>query len=236
MAGAVSFTSPCVMPLIPGYLSYVSGISVDDLYAGAPDQTARVLGQSILFVLGFALVFTALGASASAIGVLLADYRPVLNQISGVFIIAMGLSLLGILRLGMLTREYRLTLAGPPRGLLGSTLLGAAFAFAWVPCVGPILASILAYAGSMGTVRTGALLLLVYALGLGVPFVLTGAAFTRAVGAFRWLRRWSRAIELVSGGALTLVGILMLANKMFYVSILAQRLFTQLGLNLWQYF
>ncbi len=117
MAGTVSFLSPCVMPLIPGYLSYVSGISVDDLHAGAPDQTVRVLGQSALFVLGFALVFTALGASASAIGALLADYRPVLNQISGAFIIAMGLSLLGILRLRMLTREYRFTLGSRPRGL-----------------------------------------------------------------------------------------------------------------------
>jgi len=235
-AGAVSFLSPCVMPLVPGYLSYVSGISVNELQAGVPDQTRRVLGQSVLFVLGFALVFVGLGASASAIGALMADYRPVLNQISGVFIVAMGLSLLGILRVGALMREHRLPLAGRPRGVLGSTLLGAAFAFAWVPCVGPILASILTYAGSTGTVRTGALLLLVYALGLGVPFVLTGAAFTRAVGAFRWLRRWSRPIELVSGSALTVVGVLMLMNKMFYVSILAQQLFTQLGLNLWQFF
>ena len=236
VAGAVSFLSPCVMPLIPGYLSYVSGVSMDELYAGAPGQTMRILGQSVLYVLGFALVFVALGASASTIGAVLADYRTVLNEISGAFIIAMGLSLVGVLRVGMLVREHRFQPTGRPGGVLGALLLGAAFAFAWVPCVGPILASILVYAGSTGTIRTGALLLLVYALGLGIPFILSGLAFTRAVGAFRWLRRWSRSIEVVSGAALTVVGVLMLANKMFYVSILAQRLFTELGLNLWQFF
>ncbi len=236
LAGAVSFLSPCVMPLVPGYLSYVSGVSVSELEAGAPAQTRRVIRQSLLFVLGFALVFSALGASASALGTLLLDYRPLLNRVSGLFIIAMGLSLLGVLRARALMRDYRLPVATRPQGVFGSTLLGAAFAFAWVPCVGPILASILAYAGSTATVRTGTLLLLVYALGLGLPFVLSGVAFTRAVGAFHWLRRWSRPIELASGGALVAVGVLMLANRMFYVAIFAQQLFTQLGLNLWRFF
>jgi cytochrome c-type biogenesis protein len=209
---------------------------VNELHTGTPKQTRHVVGQSMLFVLGFALVFAALGASASAVGAVLRDYRPVLNQISGLFIVAMGLSLLGVLRVRALMQDHRFALAARPRGVLGSTLLGAAFAFAWVPCVGPILASILAYAGATATVRTGTLLLLVYALGLGLPFVLSGVAFTRAVGAFRWLRRWSRSIELASGGALVAVGVLMLVNKMFYVAIFAQQLFTQLGLNLWQFF
>jgi cytochrome c-type biogenesis protein len=109
LAGAVSFLSPCVVPLIPGYLSYVSGVSVDDLHAGAPGLAGRVLGQSLLFVAGFALVFVALGASASAAGVFLAEYRDILNRVSGVFIIAMGLSLLGLLRVGALSKEHRLS-------------------------------------------------------------------------------------------------------------------------------
>lgn len=196
-------------------------------------HAARVVGQSILFVAGFAVVFTALGASASAVGAALADYRPVLNQLSGLFIIAMGLSLMGVLRVGALLREYRLSGPPRPRGVL---LLGGAFAFAWIPCVGPILASILLYAGTAATVRTGAALLFVYALGLGVPFVLTGLAFTRTTRAFRWLGRYTGRIEAASGLALVAVGVLVLSNKMFYISIWGQQLFTRLGLNFWQSF
>ena len=236
LAGAVSFLSPCVIPLIPGYLSYVSGVSMEGLEAGAPGQTSRVLGQSLLFVLGFALIFVALGASASAIGAALAEYRFVLNRVSGLFIIAMGLYLMGVLRVGVLAREFRFQAGGRPRGVLGTTLLGGAFAFAWTPCIGPILGSVLLYAGSVGTVKTGALLLLVYALGLGLPFILTGLAFTRGMRALRWLRRFSRPIEAVSGLTLIAVGALLLTDKMFYVSIWAQRIFTRYGLNLWRFF
>lgn len=236
LAGAVSFVSPCVLPLIPGYISYISGVPVDALEGGASRHAARVVSQSILFVAGFAVVFTALGASASMVGAALADYRPFLNQLSGLFIIAMGLSLMGVLRVGALLREYRLPFQGRPRGWFGVLGLGGAFAFAWIPCVGPILASILLYAGSAPTVRTGATLLFVYALGLGVPFILTGLAFTRAARAFRWLRRYSGRIEAASGLALVAVGVLVLTNKMFYVSIWGQKLFTHLGLNLWQSF
>lgn len=236
LAGVVSFLSPCVIPLVPGYLSYVSGVSVDGLESGAPGQTSRVLGQSLLFVLGFALVFVALGASASAIGAALSAYRVVLNRVSGLFIIAMGLSLMGILRVGALAAEHRVHFADRPRGAVGTALLGGAFAFAWTPCIGPILASILLYAGSVGTVRTGALLLLVYALGLGLPFVLTGLVFTRGMRALRWLRRFSRPIETLGGLTLVAVGTLVLTDRMFYVSIWAQRIFARYGLNVWRFF
>lgn len=236
LAGAVSFLSPCVVPLIPGYISFVSGVSADRLEAREPGQSARVLGQSLLFVLGFALVFVAMGASASAIGAVLAAYRFTLNRVAGLFIIAMGLSLLGVLRVGTLAKEHRFPMEGRPRGVLGATLLGGAFAFAWTPCIGPILATVLLYAGSVGTVKTGALLLLVYALGLGLPFVLTGLAFTRGMRALRWLRRFARPIEAFSGLTLMAVGVLLLTNKMFYVSLWAQRMFTRFGLNLWQFF
>jgi cytochrome c-type biogenesis protein len=236
LAGIVSFLSPCVIPLIPGYVSYISGGSLDELEARAPGRTGRVLGQSLLFVLGFALVFVALGASASAIGGALSAYRVVLNRISGLFIIAMGLSLIGVLRVRALAAEHRVHFADRPRGVLGTTLLGGAFAFAWTPCIGPILASILVYAGSVGTVKTGALLLLVYALGLGLPFVLTGLVFTRGMSALRWLRRFSRPIESLSGVALVAVGTLVLTDRMFYVSIWAQRIFARYGLNFWRFF
>ena len=236
LAGAVSFLSPCVVPLIPGYLSYVSGVSVGELHAGVPSLAGRVLSRSLLFVAGFALVFVALGASASAAGAVLAEYRDIWNRVAGVFIVAMGLSLLGVLRVSALAKEHRLPVDARPRGMAGALLLGGAFAFAWIPCIGPILASILLYAGTLGTVRTGALLLLAYALGLGLPFILTGLAFTRAMRAIRWLRRWSRPIEAASGIALTAVGVLLLSNKTFYMSIWAQRLFARLGLNLWQFF
>jgi len=236
VAGLVSFLSPCVIPLIPGYLSYVSGMSAEELGQALPRRTQRVLGQSILFVLGFAAIFVALGASASALGAALMQYRFVLNKVSGLFIIAMGLTLTGIVRVGWLTRERRVPLAARQGGALRSISLGAAFAFAWTPCIGPILASVLLYAGSVATVKVGALLLLVYALGLGVPFVLSGLAFSRAIHALRWMRRYARPIEAFSGIALIAIGTLLYTNKMFYVTIWAQRLFSRFGLDLWRFF
>ncbi len=236
LAGAVSFLSPCVIPLIPGYLSYVSGVSTAELEAGASGLSARVLGHSLLFVLGFVLVFVALGASASAIGAALAAYRPVLNKLAGLFIVAMGLSLLGVIRLAALAREYHFRVAESPRGPAGPVLMGAAFAFTWTPCIGPILASVLLYAGAAGTVKTGAALLFIYAVGLGLPFILTGLAFTRGMRALRWLRRFARPIEALSGATLVAVGALLLTNKMFYVSIWAQRMFARFGLDVWRFF
>ncbi|MGQ0572489.1 MAG: cytochrome c biogenesis CcdA family protein [Armatimonadota bacterium] len=236
LAGAVSFLSPCVLPLIPGYLSYISGVSMAGTPDAGPVQTGRVLGRSLLFVLGFALVFVALGASASAIGAVLIEYRPVLNRVAGMFIIVMGLQLLGVLRFGPLATERRFHVDPGSRGGLSTILLGGAFAFAWTPCIGPILASVLVYAGSVGTVKTGALLLLAYALGLGLPFVLAGLIFTRGMGALRWLRRFSGPIEATSGMVLVVVGAPLLANKMFYVSIWAQRIFIRFGLDLWRFF
>ncbi len=236
LAGTVSFLSPCVIPLVPGYLSYVTGISSEGLQVAGAVQTKRVLWQSLLFVLGFTIVFVALGASASAVGAWLGRYRFLLNRISGAFIILMGLYLLGILRMGFVARERRFRVEGLKGGVLGPALVGGAFAFAWTPCIGPILASILLYAGAVGTVKTGALLLLVYAFGLGLPFILTGLAFTRAVRALRWLQRVSRPLEAASGLTLAAVGVLLFTNKMFYVSIWAQRAFARLGLDLWRFF
>ncbi len=224
-AGVVSFLSPCVAPLVPGYLSYVSGVSVQDLRGQQPGQTRRLLLSCLLFVLGFSLVFVLLGASASLLGGLMEEYRRPLNRVAGGVMILMGLFVMGIFRLPILYQEKRFHPAGGSVSQGGTILLGMAFGFGWTPCVGPVLASILFYASAAGTAGQGALLLLAYSLGLGVPFVLTGLAFSRAMGALGWVKRHHRAINAVSGGLLVAVGVLFLTDRFFYFSILAQRLY-----------
>ncbi len=224
-AGLISFFSPCVAPLVPGYVSFVSGVSVRDLGSGRPGQTRRVFASTLLFVLGFSLVFVLLGASASLLGGLLDEHRRPLGRASGVIMIVMGLVVAGLLRAPVFLREHRFhpkanSFRGP-----GTVLLGMAFGFGWTPCVGPILASILFYAGAAETVGRGALLLLVYSLGLGVPFVLTGVGFTRMLGLFGWARRHYRAINVGSGGLLVAVGLLFVTERFFWLSIAAQRLY-----------
>lgn len=228
-AGVVSFLSPCVAPLVPGYLSYVSGVSLQELNRPRPDQTRRLLLSCLLFVVGFSLVFVLLGASASLLGGLIEEYRRPLNRVAGGVMVLMGLFVMGIRRMPMLYQERRFHLTGGSLGQGGSILLGMAFGFGWTPCVGPILASILFYAGAVETAGQGALLLLAYSLGMGVPFVLAGLAFSRAMGALGWVKRHHRAINAVSGGLLVAVGVLFLTDRFFYFSILAQRLYYTLS-------
>ncbi|MBI4319754.1 MAG: cytochrome c biogenesis protein CcdA [Chloroflexi bacterium] len=227
-AGILSFISPCVAPLVPGYLSYVSGVSVQDLSQRQHGQTRRILLSCLLFVLGFSLVFVLLGASASLLGGLLEEYRRPLNRVAGGVMILMGIFIIGLIRLPQLYQERRFHLAGNSFGQGGTVLLGMAFAFGWTPCVGPILASILFYAGAGETASQGALLLLAYSLGLGLPFVLTGLIFSRAMGALGWVKRHYGAINAVSGSILVVVGILFLTDRFFYVSIAAQRVYYML--------
>ncbi len=236
VAGAVSFLSPCVLALVPGYLSVISGVALQDLRRGVPNRGGRVLGRALLFFTGFAVVFVLLGASASAVGAALNAHRPLLNKLFGLVIIAMGLHLLGLLRIDALYRERRIALKGDRTGPYAPILAGMAFAFAWTPCVGPILASILLYAGAVATVKTGAALLAVYAVGLGVPFLLTGVAFTRALELLRALRGVGAALERISGAVLVGIGALLVTNRIFVFSIAAQRLFSRLGLDLWRFF
>ena len=223
-AGLVSFFSPCVAPLVPGYVSFISGISVQDLADSRPDRTRRVLGSTLLFMLGFSLVFVLLGASASLFGGLLDEYRRPLGRIAGGVMVLMGLVVIGLVRAPVFHQEWRLHLSGRSFGAMGTMMLGMTFAFGWVPCVGPILASILFYAGATETVGRGALLLLVYSLGLGVPFVLTGIGFTRMLGVSGWVKRHYGAINLASGALLVAVGILFVTERFFWLSIAAQRL------------
>lgn len=228
-AGLLSFFSPCVAPLVPGYVSFISGTSVQALGSGRPDETRRVLVSTLLFVVGFSLVFVLLGASAALFGGLLEEYRRPLGRIAGGVMILMGLLVMGLLRVPAFYREHRFRPAGRSAGPAGTVLLGMAFGFGWTPCVGPILASILFYAGAAETAGRGALLLLVYSLGLGIPFVLTGVAFTRMLGVFGWVKRHYAAISAASGVLLVAVGVLFVTERFFWLSIAAQRLYYTLA-------
>lgn len=202
VAGAISITSPCCLPLLPGYVSYVSSVP------GEGQAARRVaLKASILFVLGFTAVFTLLGLTASVVGQAALRNLPTLTRVSGILILAMGLSALGLFRLPWLQREMRFDLARVRRGPAGAVPLGMAFAFGWTPCIGPVLASILALAAASGSSLGGALLLVLYSLGLGIPFVLIGLGYQRLEGSVSFLRRHGRGIERASGLLLVLVGV-----------------------------
>lgn len=218
VAGVVSFTSPCTLPLLPGFVSYVSGLKgvpgtgATTGGALATDARRRVLVGSLLFLAGFTAVFTALGATSSALGFLLVRNLPTINVVGGAVIVLMGLSTAGLLRLPFLHRQVRTDLARWRPGPGGALPLGAAFAFGWTPCVGPVLASILATAAGTGTVGRGALLLLAYSFGLGVPFLLVARGVARGRGRMQWLQRNSRRIEIAGGILLVGMGIAMMTG------------------------
>jgi len=223
-AGFLSFVSPCVLPLIPGYISFVSGVSVEEMRADAPPTTSRlqVLFTSLAFVLGFSLVFIALGASATAIGKFLFAKLPLLSKIAGVILIIFGLHTMGVFRLAFLETEKRVHAQRKPAGPLGAMLVGVAFAFGWTPCIGPILGGILAIAGSRNSVYEGITLLAVYSLGLGIPFLLTSLAINQFFGAAKRIRRYYHAIELASGALLVLIGVLIMTGQLTLIVRLLQ--------------
>jgi cytochrome c-type biogenesis protein len=226
-AGLLSFLSPCVAPLVPGYLSFLAG-SAGVGVASSRGETERVLTVSLLFVLGFSFVFVLLGAGAALFGGLLETYRPLLNRLAGLVMIGMGLAIAGLIRASWLNQERRFHLIDRSYGPLGTLLLGMAFAFGWTPCVGPVLATILLYAGASQTVQAGALLLLVYSLGLGVPFVLVGLSWSRALGLLSWAKRHGGALNLASGSLLVGLGLLFLTNRVFYLNLFAQQIYYDL--------
>lgn len=214
VAGFLSFISPCVLPLIPGYISFVSGASLEEMRAGQGAARRQVLISSLAFVLGFSLVFIALGASATAIGRFIFDKQPILSKIAGALIIIFGLHMMGLFKLAFLDNEKRAQTRRKPAGPLGALLVGIAFAFGWTPCIGPILAGILVVAGSRDTIAEGVLLLAIYSLGLGVPFLLTSLAIDRFFSVAAAIRRHYHAIELTSGGLLVGIGLLIFTGQL----------------------
>lgn len=227
VAGMLAFTSPCCLPLMPGYVSYVSGVATDA--AGSVAVRTRVVGSALLFVSGFATVFTLLGAGASAAGSFLLRNRIFLTRLAGVFVIAMGLAAIGILRLPFLYRERRLDLRRIRTGPAGAVPLGMAFAIGWTPCIGPVLAGILTAAASAQSAMRGALLLFTFSLGLGIPFVLLALGYARWVRAFAWLRRHGRAVERAGGAVLIVIGVLMVTGTWIRMFSPLVRLFADLG-------
>lgn len=209
-AGLVSFGSPCVLGLVPGYLSFVSGVSYDELGA----RPRNIIGPVAAFVAGFTAIFTLMGASAGLVGVALRSHGRLLNQIGGALLILMGIGFLLLPRLGLLQGEHKVHLTRRPTTLAGSGLVGAVFAAGWTPCIGPIYGAILLRAGPTGSPGIGATLLFTYAIGLGVPFLLAGLYFTRALSAFSWIRRnWT--VVNVSAAVLTIgVGVLMATQQL----------------------
>jgi cytochrome c-type biogenesis protein len=214
VAGFLSFVSPCVLPLIPGYISFVSGASLDEMRQSGLAARRQILLRSLAFVLGFSVVFVALGASASAIGAFVSDKLNILTKIAGALIIVFGLHMMGVFRLAFLDNEKRAQTQRKPTGPLGAFLVGLAFAFGWTPCIGPILAGILVVASSRDTVGEGVLLLAVYSLGLGVPFLLTSVAIDRFFSVAAAIRRHYHAIELASGGLLVAIGVLIFTEQL----------------------
>lgn len=227
-AGLLSFVSPCVLPLVPGYISFISGVTLEDMRAkpagaGAPAAATvasrrQVLTASVAFVIGFSLVFVSLGASASALGRLLLPRLALLGRIAGTVIILFGLHTMGILRIAWLYSEKRVQARKKPAGILGAGLVGVAFAFGWTPCIGPILAGILAIAAAQETVAQGIRLLVVYSLGLGIPFLITALAINQFFAALGRIRRHYRAIEVTSGALLVVIGVLILTDRLTVIA------------------
>jgi cytochrome c-type biogenesis protein len=228
--GFVSFISPCVLPLVPGYLSAVSGVTIDEM-RGEDRQVGRILGPAIIFCLSFTVMFVALGMSATGIGSTLHDHQDTLNRIAGWLIVVMGVFFVATLFVPRLNREFRPEALIAKAGTGGPVIAGLAFAVAWTPCVGPTLASILAAAATSDTVGKGGLLLACYSLGLAVPFLLTAVAFDRATTAFRWLRRRHVLVTAVSGAVLVTMGVLMLSGELTVLNTKAQEALGHLGLD-----
>ncbi|MCD6257577.1 sulfite exporter TauE/SafE family protein [Candidatus Aerophobetes bacterium] len=217
-AGLLSFFSPCILPLIPAYISYISGISTKELTSKniAPAFTGKIMLSSLIFIAGFSVIFVGMGATATSFGKLISSHMVIFRRIAGIVIIIFGLHIAGWLKLNFLYSEKRFQTKNRS-GLFGSFIIGIAFAFGWTPCVGPILAGILTYAATQQTVVKGIQLLSVYSLGLGVPFFLTGIAMGSFFKLLRRIKKYFHLIEIVSGVFLIIIGILIFRGSLSFV-------------------
>lgn len=218
VAGLLSFLSPCVLPLIPSYITYITGLSFADLQAEHPPHKVRqqTIIHSLLFIAGFTCVFMIMGFSASFLGDFLQDHKTAIRRVGGVLIVIFGIHVSGLFDIGILLKEKKLTLHRKPAGYLGSFLVGIAFAAGWTPCIGPILATILAVAATEGR---GVWLLLTYSMGLAIPFFLSSLAMHQFLVLFGRYKKYIRVMEIVTGILLIIVGILMFTN---YISVLTK--------------
>lgn len=216
LAGLVSFLSPCVLPLIPGYISFISGISFSELRGSelAAGARRRALWSSVWFVLGFTAVFVALGATATAVGSVLLQRLALLRQAGAVVVVVLGIHLTGLFRIPFLQFEKKVEVRQRPLTAVGAAVVGAAFGFGWTPCIGPLLAGILALAAAQETLGQGMLLLTAYSLGLGIPFLLTALSVERFLRFSVRFRKYLRAVEIASGLLLIAIGILMFTDRL----------------------
>ena len=216
VAGLLSFLSPCVLPLIPSYITYITGLSFADLQAEHTSRRVRLQAMlhSLAFIAGFTAIFVLLGASATAIGSFLQEHMALIRKAGGVLIFVFGIHIAGIFDITMLLGEKRINIRNKPAGFLGSFIVGLAFAAGWTPCIGPILASILMVAATEDTVFQGITLLLVYSLGLGIPFFLSAIAMHRFLAFFNRYRKYIRLMEIITGVCLMIVGVLIFTNSL----------------------
>ena len=211
LAGVISFLSPCVLPIVPPYLAYMSGVSLQELQSGAAARN-RALLPAVFFVMGLSTVFLFLGFTASAIGMAFLQYQGYFNTIAGLLVMAFGAHFIGVYRISFLDREARLDAGDRGGSAFGAYILGLAFAFGWTPCIGPQLGAILSLAASEASVSRGTLLLGIYAAGLGIPFLLVAAFLPRLTGVMGWMKRHMDRIEKIMGLLLWTIGLLMLTG------------------------
>ncbi|MEJ2182452.1 MAG: cytochrome c biogenesis protein CcdA [Nitrospirota bacterium] len=230
LAGVVSFLSPCVLPLVPSYISFVAGVSFEELTSDEDRRRIRKLTvtNSLVFIAGFSTVFVALGASSSLLGRLFFNYQDTLRIVGGVIVIVFGLFMAGMFKMNFLMREWKFHLKGRPAGFVGAFFIGMAFAAGWTPCIGPILGSILVFAGSKGSAVYGLKLLSVYSLGLALPFLLSALAFNTFISYTNALKKHMPTVMLISGLLLVAFGVLLLTNKVQALS----SYFPDIGINL----
>jgi cytochrome c-type biogenesis protein len=231
LAGLVSFVSPCVLPLVPSYVTFITGLSFDELTASEQGPRVRrlTLIHSLAFIFGFSLVFIALGATATATGQFLREHQDTLRIVGGILIVFFGVYLTGLIKIPALSRERKARLTEKPLGVLGSVLVGITFAAGWTPCIGPILASILLYASTAQTVGTGILLLSVYSLGLGVPFLIASLGMNTFLAASKGIRKQLHTIEVVSGVILIVFGLALVTNVFSYFVAFLSRFLPAVG-------
>jgi cytochrome c-type biogenesis protein len=231
LAGLISFLSPCVLPLVPPYLCFLGGTTFDQLTGEkiAPDVYRRVVLSAVAFVFGFTTVFVSLGATATAIGQLVATNMDILSKIAGVVIIILGLHFLGVLRIPLLYREYRSEAGAGGGSLISAYVIGLAFAFGWTPCIGPVLAAILAIAAAKNSVFEGVSLLFVYSMGLGIPFIAAALAFGPFMGFLTRFRRHLGMVEKVMGGLLVITGIAFITGSMQLLAIWMLEMFPSMA-------